>query len=184
MQPMLILVQTFFRYLVWLWYHHENYSFYVGIFSKLISLRYQKLQSWKKLLKHFTWFKRKVTPVPTIQCWSESCFQKPLPDPQHWQRGARKDFDKSKNLCFLFEQCHASFSILVEIYMNSCNTLHKVCQLFFSMIVASSKTDFSGHIVQLSMSSYITLLNNLFLFATVQFPPVRISTAGVLYLCI
>ena len=49
--------------------------------------------------------------------------------------GPGKDYDKSKNLCFLFEQCRVSFSIFSGKYRDSCNKLHQVCQLFFSMIV-------------------------------------------------
>ena len=49
--------------------------------------------------------------------------------------GAGKDYDKSKNLCFLFEQCHASFSILVVnigiVVMNCIRSAN-----YFSMIVA------------------------------------------------
>ena len=47
----------------------------------------QGLQSWKKWLTHFVWFRRKRNPFPPTQCWSESCCQKPCQIPQHWFDG-------------------------------------------------------------------------------------------------
>ena len=62
-------------------------------------------------------------------------------DLKHWQIGAGKDYVKRNNLCFLFEQCHASFLFLVvNIVIVAINCIR--CANYFSMIVAEFHTLF------------------------------------------
>ena len=70
------------------------------------------LQSWEKMVGTFYLIQEKINPrFPNSMLirvtLSEASARSPtLTD------GSGKDYDKSKNLCFLLEQCHVSFSIL------------------------------------------------------------------------
>ena len=67
-------------------------------------------QSRKNRLTHFVWFRRKRNPFPPMQCWSESCCQKPC---QISLNGAGRIMIKARNSAFYRTMSRPIFSISV-----------------------------------------------------------------------
>ena len=100
-----------------------------------ISLR----QSWKKRLGQFVRFGSKSLPppFPPMQCWSESCCQRPRQVAQHWLMGVGKDMTNGE-LGGFFKTMHCPKCRYNREHWDNCNKVDQVSQLFFSRIVGAA----------------------------------------------
>ena len=69
-----------------------------------------------------------------MQCWSESCCQKPRQVVQHWLKGVGKDMTNGE-LGGFFKTMHCPKCPYNREHWDNCNKVDQVSQLFFSRIV-------------------------------------------------
>ena len=78
---------------------------------------------------------QKVSSFPPMQCWSESCCQRPRQVGQHWLMGVGKDMTNGE-LGGFFKTIHCPKCPYNREHWDNCNKVGQVSQLFFSRIVA------------------------------------------------
>ena len=113
---------------------------------------YDKLQSWKNGWDSLSDMVQKVSPLSPMQCWSESCCQRPHQVAQHWMMGVGKDMTNGEIGGF-FKTMHCPKCPYNREHWDNCNKVDQVSQLFFSRIVDNSTQRWS-----VEMNSTLTMV--------------------------